>query len=188
MMLYARLRQTLNWFGPRDGPQTSTAGSRGAQRVQRVIQAVAMSTISKVIQVGSQSAFVALAVRHLGPERYGLWMVIMGGTAFAGLTSFGVVPALINGLAEANGKDDHEKANTLFSTCFFFLLCGAIVMAALFAAVFGHVDWAKLVNAPLRLAQETRSAVAIYAALYLVILPVSIVEATFTAYQEVHIN
>jgi O-antigen/teichoic acid export membrane protein len=115
-------------------------------------------------------------------------MVIMGGTAFAGLTSFGVVPALINGLAEANGKDDHERANTLFSTCFFFLLCCAIVVAALFAAVFGYVDWAALVNAPPGLARETRNAVAVYAAIYLVSFPLGVVEATYTAYQELHIN
>src|ERR1039458_2576366 len=188
MISYASLREALKWSEPRDGARTSTAGSRGVQRSQRVMQAAAMSTVSKVIQVGSQSAFVALAVRHLGPERYGLWMVIMGGTAFAGLTSFGVVPALINGLAEANGKDDHERANTLFSTCFFFLLCCAIVVAALFAAVFGYVDWAALVNAPPGLARETRNAVAVYAAIYLVSFPLGVVEATYTAYQELHIN
>ena len=186
--VHVALRELFKRSGPTDRSLTSTAGSRGAERWRRLTQAAAMSTVSKVMQLLSQSAFVALAVRHLGPERYGLWMVIMGGTAFAGLTSIGVVPALINGLAAAHGRDDQEKATTLFSTCFLFLVSAASLMGALFAIVFRYVDWAKLVNAPPALALETRSAVAIYAAIFLISLPLTSVEATFTAYQEVHIT
>src|ERR1039458_7069289 len=61
MISYASLREALKWSEPRDGARTSTAGSRGVQRRQRVMQAAAMSTVSKVMQVGSQAAFVALA-------------------------------------------------------------------------------------------------------------------------------
>ena len=163
------------------------ADFRSRDRIRRVRLAAGTSLASKALQVLSQTAFVALAVRHLGPEKYGLWMAICAGAAFGSVASIGVVPAFINGLAEAHGRDDRTAERQLFTSCFAFLLAVTVVLAGACLAVFPFVPWARSLNAPPSLIGEVTTAVAVYASIWLLQLPLSLVDATYTALQEAHI-
>lgn len=165
-----------------------TSDLRSQDRNRRLSISVVMSLISKIVQFGSQLAFVALAVRYLGAEKYGIWMTYTAVFGIAGLTSFGIGPGLVNSLASAHGREDIEEARVLFSTAFYMMAGISVLLASIFMFFFPYVDWQSLGNVPTRLAQEARLTVIVCGGLFLIQFPLSLVESTYTAYQESYIS
>ncbi|MDE1175008.1 MAG: lipopolysaccharide biosynthesis protein [Edaphobacter sp.] len=84
-----------------------------------------------------------MAYRHLGAERFGLWMTATSFVLFTTFADLGIGNGLTMRIAEANGVDDERSAVRQIS-CAFYLLCGICLFSVLIAAVcFRAVNWGR---------------------------------------------
>ncbi len=99
------------------------------------------SMASRVIGIGCQLLQVALVVKALGPESFGLWMTLNGVVGFVIFADLGLGVGAQNRLAEIFAHDSpkaREEAKAVFGSAFMFLLfCGVVL---------GFVCWAAAVN------------------------------------------
>ena len=140
------------------------------------------------MQLGSQTAFVALSVRYLGAEQFGVWMALIALFGVSTIATFGIGPGLVNALAEANGSDDKDKARALFTAAFFSMTLIAVILFLMFVGLAGVVSWASLINAPAQDAREVAWTASILAFFLFAQFPLGLVESTYTAYQESYIS
>src|SRR5665647_914819 len=68
------------------------------------------SGLSTVLATVTGLISVALTVRYLGIERYGLWLIISTLLAWLNLTDFGVGNAITNKLSEASSRNQQGEA------------------------------------------------------------------------------
>ncbi len=94
---------------------------RRAFRAGRVRLAFFTSAGSKILGLLVQFLAVPLAVRSLGPERFGLYTMLVSALVWIDLGRLGIGPGLTRELALAWNRDERERERTLFSNAMFFL-------------------------------------------------------------------
>ncbi len=68
------------------------------------------SGIAKAIGILASLISVPLTYRYLGPERYGIWMVLISIITALSFADLGIGNGLMNAVSEAYGKDDRRLA------------------------------------------------------------------------------
>jgi O-antigen/teichoic acid export membrane protein len=168
---------------------TSTAQGRAQERHRRIALTTAASAAARGISILTVLVSIPLAVRYLGPERYGLWATISSTIAILGFADAGLGNGLITTIAEAHGASDRTHAQRYVSSALF-MLCGvASGLAILFAVAYHWVPWPELYNVSSAGARaEAGIATAVFAGCFLVSLPLSVVEKVQLGYQEGYVN
>lgn len=182
--LWARARRTLSLVRLRP-IDVSTQEGRSQERYRRVLLSTMASALARglVILIGFVS--VPLTVGYLGAERFGLWATISSLAALVAFADLGIGNGLINAVAEASGRDDHEGARRVVSTGFFLLLGVAALIALAFALAYPLVPWARVFNvASPQAAREAGPAVAVFVACFAAGLPLGVVQKVQIGYQE----
>ncbi|MBC8106749.1 MAG: oligosaccharide flippase family protein, partial [Anaerolineae bacterium] len=182
--LFTRLRGYLSLlrFRPFD---TTTEGGRANERHRRIVLSATASFGAKAIYSLCMFVYVPLALNYLGQERYGLWQTITALMGMLAISDLGLGSGMISQLAAAQGNDDRTQARRIVSSALFITTFAAICLGAIFAAVYPMVDWASLFKAQLPLAMtEAGPAMAWCVALFLIGLPLNVVQATHLGYQE----
>jgi O-antigen/teichoic acid export membrane protein len=112
--------------------------ARGRQRYRRALITGLTSVSAKGVTLLSSLILVPLTFRHLGPERYGVWMTVTSMIQFLTFADLGIGNGLTLRVAAAQGRDDQEDVVKSISCAFFFLLgmCVAICSAVVVLAVF----------------------------------------------------
>ncbi|WP_440980286.1 lipopolysaccharide biosynthesis protein (plasmid) [Sphingomonas pseudosanguinis] len=117
---------------------------RRAFRAGRVRLAFFTSAGSKALGLLVQFLAVPLAVRSLGPERFGLYTMLVSALVWIDLGRLGIGPGLTRELALAWNRDERERERTIFSNAMFFLfgMAGLIGIALLlgYHAGAAHLD------------------------------------------------
>lgn len=146
--------------------------------------------LSQGLSIATGLISVPLTVSYLGQERYGIWLTINSLLTWLAISNLGFGGnALINSLAEANGKDDRELARELVATAFWSLVGIAAMLVAVFALAFPGIPWAAVFNAPSSVpTQELHLAVVISLACFVLMFPISIVDAVYQSYQKGYIG
>lgn len=86
---------------------------------------------ARVVSIGVRMLTIPIALRLLGPERYGLWLTISSLITWFGFASAGFGSALINALSAETARDDRLAMQRHVSTVIFSLLViGIIIIAA----------------------------------------------------------
>lgn len=122
-------------------PEVLTDVSRGAERNRRAVLTGSMSTLARVVQIGTSLITVPLTLRYLGNERFGLWMTISSVLAMASFADFGVGNGVLNTVAKAFGKDDMEGVRKAVSSGFAVLSCIAALLLLSFFSIFRFINW-----------------------------------------------
>lgn len=136
---YLLLVQSWVW------PSTGSAEHVRRTRSARLTSLSAAAAQGAGVLVGVVT--IPIAVRYLGPERYGVWLTLHSLLIWASVMDLGLGGnALINALADAKGRDDTRWAQELVSTAF--LIVGGLVLAVsiIFLAVFPHIGWSRVFN------------------------------------------
>ena len=85
------------------------------------------------------AAFVTTPIltRHLGPERYGIWVLVGATIAYVELLDLGFGGAVVSAVARVSAADDQDGLERTLNSAFFLLLGLGVValMAAILAAV-----------------------------------------------------
>jgi O-antigen/teichoic acid export membrane protein len=131
---------------------------------------------------------IPLAVGYLGIERYGIFVTVSSLSTLFVFADLGLGNGVLNLVADAHGRDDREAAARATSSAFFALLGVAALLALVIAAAFSRVDWPAFLNVRGTAAGEVGPTVIAIVALFLIGLPIGIVERLRLAYQEAYIT
>ncbi len=153
-----------------------------AQRWRRLRASIATGTLARGLSTVTQLVSVAVAVRQLGPEAFGSFVVISALVGWLGLTSVGVGPGLTRQIAASAAVNDRRTEARAFSSSFVIIgaigLVGAIVVVAVFQTgepAIGAVD---------QLAEDIRSATLLLALLAFGQAWLGVIEAAQLGHQE----
>jgi O-antigen/teichoic acid export membrane protein len=158
---------------------------RAENRYLGVFEAALTNLGTRVVAAAVGLVTVPLIVRHLGAERYGLWVIVGSVVAWLSLADLGVGNALTNLLARCHGENRPEEARRHVASAFWLLVVVAATVGALAWAAWPFVDWASVLS--VRSAQaraEAGPAMAVAVAMFLLALPLSLVPKIYGAYQE----
>lgn len=144
---------------------TSTESGRSKERIRRA----AITTISaggaKGLGILATLVTIPLTFRYLGPERYGLWMVLVSIISAMSFADLGIGNGLLNAISEAYGKDDRSLAREYLTSAFVLLSGVAIVLAVVAATAYPFIPWMRLFNvkSPAVAAEGARAILVLYA-------------------------
>ena len=180
----------VNLRALRGGLLSNESESRGRDRLRRAGVSGATSMLSQGLSIATGLISVPLTVNYLGKERYGIWLTINSLLMWLAISNLGFGGnALINSLAEANGKDDRELARELVATAFWSLVGIAASLVVVFALAFRFIPWSAVFNAPSSVPTiELRWAVILSVACFALMFPISIVDAVYQSYQRGYIG
>jgi O-antigen/teichoic acid export membrane protein len=164
---------------------TATETGRSKERYRRAFLTTLGSAVTRVIGVGTSLITVPLTLKYLGVERYGLWMTIASLIAFLGFSDLGIGNGLLNGISNANGRDDRILARQYVSSALFLLSAVAAVLGLAFFVAYPFIPWNAIfhVKSPQAIA-EAGPAVAAFLACFLIGFPGSIINKIQSGYQE----
>jgi O-antigen/teichoic acid export membrane protein len=166
-------------------------GDRRAFRAGRVRLAFMTSAGSKALGTLVQFVAVPLAVRSLGPERFGFYTMLVSALVWIDLGRLGIGPGLTRELALAWNRDQRDREQALFSSAVFFLFgIAALIAGLLSCAWFAGVLDVEAIFGPA--AAPYQSEILLGMAVVAVFLVMQIVssagEAARSAYQDEFIN
>jgi O-antigen/teichoic acid export membrane protein len=145
---------------------------------------VVAAGMARILAVASTLAVVPLALNYLGSDRYGLWVAIGSFTAMLTFADLGLGNGLVNAIAEANGRGDRDAARQYVSSGFMMLVGVSLVLAAVFAVLYGAVDWGQVFNSRGSGAAEAAPTVAVFVGCTALALPFGLVSKIQMGYQE----
>jgi O-antigen/teichoic acid export membrane protein len=162
---------------------TSQPG-RAAERHRRVALSALWSGVAWVTSVATALVIVPVVLHHLGSERYGVFATITAIAGLVGWADLGLGNGLISEVAAAQGRDDSASVARAVSTAFFALLSLAVLLAAVFAAVYSFVPWPSVFNVAGGAASGVGPAAAAFSTGVLLALPLAVVQRTEIGMQE----
>ena len=167
---------------------TSSEGGRSSERYRRIAFTSAAALGSRVVGMAANLVTVPLTFRYLGPERYGLWMVITSIIAMMAFADLGIGNGVVNSVAEAYGTGDRKLAREYVASAFALLLGIAVILAALGAMAYPHISWQKVFNVKSpTVASEGAAAFLVLFVWFIVNLPLSVINRAQTGLQQAYL-
>lgn len=148
-------------------------------RARRVgLSSLAMA-LGRGSQIGVSLITLPLLLAHLGPERFGLLMTLVGFTSWF-LLDVGIGEGVKLRLIECFARDDRRMARVYVSTGLVGLVTFALVVGVAFACLWRVVPWASVFRAA---PAEVEGALAVSVGLALAAIPLKILREIYTAEQ-----
>jgi O-antigen/teichoic acid export membrane protein len=124
---------------------TSTEHGLRAERDRRAVLTVLVGILARIASAVIGLLTIPLLLRHLGLERYGLWLTVAAGSSWLGLLQFGLAPSLLNRLASLSHASRGERARYV-SSAWWLGLAVAVVAAAGVLVLYQVAPWDVLFN------------------------------------------
>lgn len=167
------------------------SAERRAFRAGRVRLAFLTSAGSKALGLLVQFLAVPLAVRALGPERFGIYTMLVSALVWIDLGRLGIGPGLTRELAIAWNRDQRDREQMLFANAMAFLVVVAAAIGAVLLGVY-LAGWLRVDaifgSSALRFEGEIIAGMAVVAAFLVAQIVFSAGEAARSAYQDDFIN
>lgn len=171
------------------GLATPDPSGRSRLRYKRFLASGAAGLVGRGTSVLSTVISIPIILRHLGEERYGLWVTVMAMVPMLSFADLGIGNGLITTIARAHGSEDRHDAHRLVSTAFFALTALSVVLGFGFAVAVAIVPWESVFNVTGTFAAvEATPTVAAFAATFLIALPLSVVQKVQLGFQEGFVN
>ena len=151
--------------------------NRARDRQRRAALSAAMSMIAKLTSVATQLITVPITLHYLGPERYGMWLIMSSLVTMLSFADFGIGNGILNTVAAAYGRDDKAAMRVAISSGFVAL--GTVTVAILLALAlsYRHVGWYGFFNVRSPLARaEAGPAIAAFVLCFAFSVPATIVQ------------
>jgi O-antigen/teichoic acid export membrane protein len=144
------------------------------------------SFLSKALTIIISFVSVPLTVHYLGAERYGVWLTISSLLTWMALTDFGITGnALVNVIAEADGKDDRKLAREYTASAFWALNTVSLTIGGVLAAAFRWIHWRAIFRvSDVMTTQELHLACAITLLIFVLSFPLNMLNSIYNAYQD----
>lgn len=168
---------------------TSTAEGRAKDRQRRIAWTAIASFGAKAVALLTSLVSVRLTVNYLGEERFGMWAMLSSFVSLLMFTDLGIGNGLLNAVSDANGRDDRAEAQRSVASAFFLLLMLALCLLVIFFVLYPVVNWSKIFNVTsAKAVGESAPVIAVFAACFLINLPIGIVQRIQLGYQEGFVN
>lgn len=155
---------------------TSTEGGRSKERLRRAALTTVSAGGAKVIGLLVSLVTLPLTFKYLGPERYGLWMVLISIVSAMGFADLGIGNGLMNAISDAYGKDDHNLAREYVTSAFVMMLGIALFLAVAGAAAYPFMPWMRLFNVKsAAVAAEGSRALLVLYAWFVISIPIGVI-------------
>lgn len=162
----------------------TSSGDRSRERYRRAALTSVATLGARGSALASLLVSVPLVIHSVGPESFGVWLTLASILALLGFADLGIGNGLVNAASRASADDDASVA-AFVASAFYVLAGAAIALGVVFAAAYAFVPWADLVNAhSSSVRAEVAHAVAGLVALFLLGLPLRVVDRTQTALQD----
>jgi len=166
-----------------------TPDGRSKERLRRVALTALVSAFAQGVSMITMLISIPLTLNYLGAERYGLWITISSLITVLGFVDLGMGNGLLNAIANANGRNDREAAETYVSSAFYMLTGMALFLGIIWTLLSPQVSWTWLFHVTtIKAMSETGLALSIFVWCTLVNLPVGLVQKIHEGYQEGYIN
>ncbi len=166
---------------------TADLGTRGRERVRRVGLTGIATLASQGVKIATGLVSIPMTARYLGPERFGLWLLLGSFLSWVSLVDLGLSNTLTTELARADGREDSASPPILVSSAVFPVLVIAASILLVFSMLYPWANWAHLLNSTSAAASgEVGPALAVTAIIFSVRLPLGIIGRIYSAYQEGH--
>ena len=155
------------------------------RRLLAIVQGVVTGLANRFVGILISLISVPLSIGYLGPERFGVWVLIGSLLAWARMADLGIGNGLTNSLASAFGAERSDLARTHVSTAFAVLSAIALTLGAAVLFAWPWLDWPHLFGVHSALARaEVGPAIAVAVVIFLLGFPLSIIGATYMAVQD----
>jgi O-antigen/teichoic acid export membrane protein len=160
--------------------------NRGLERYRRAGITASTSFLSKALTIVISFVSVPLTVHYLGAERYGVWLTISSLLTWMALTDFGIAGnALVNVIAEADGKEDRQLAREYTASAFWALNGVSITIGAVLACSFQRIDWRAVFRvSEVMTTQELQLTCALTLVVFVLSFPLNMLNSVYSAYQD----
>jgi len=115
-------------------------------RERRAFISAVAATAAKLVNVATLLVSIPLVLNYLGPERYGLWLVMSSSIYILSFADLGIGNALIAFVADAYGKDDRNEIRAAVSTAALILAALSTIILLVFGIVGNLVPWSNWFN------------------------------------------
>src|ERR1035438_413993 len=165
---------------------TKTNLDRGLERYRRAGITASTSFLAKALTILIGFVSVPLTVHYLGTERYGVWLTISSLLTWMALTDFGIAGnALINVIAEADGRDDRQAAREYAASAFWALVTVSAAIGMLLAFTFRWIPWRAIFRVSLDVpTRELHLACALTLLVFALSMPLNMLNSIYSAYQD----
>jgi O-antigen/teichoic acid export membrane protein len=157
---------------------------KGERRTAIVLSAAA-GLLSKSVNFVMLFAVVPLTLPHLGPERFGVLMTILGYGALFSFVDLGIGSALIRETARSNAVDEPDRLAEMLGSGFALLIGLGLVFSL--AAQLLPIDKVFL-RLPAEYVDETRHALTVFALLFGVALPLQGLQKIYQGFQQAYLT
>ncbi len=155
---------------------TTTEEGRSNERMRRIALTALMSGLAKLISTLSVLIYIPLTLKYLGPDRYGIWMIFSSFALLFSFTDFGIGNGVLTLVAEGTGKADTLRQRTIITNGYISLCAIMIAFGLLFVASYQFIPWGGIFNTTSdELIQEIKVSAFIYALLFLVGIPIGLI-------------
>lgn len=162
-----------------------TEEGRSNERYRRAAWSTVALFFSRFLSILAGLVTVPLTLSYLGAESYGMWMTVSSLVGMASFADMGIGNGLLNSASEALGRGDRESAQKLISSALYALGGIALAVGAVFALIWGRVDWPSVFNVSAAgAASDAGPTVAALVAVFLVSMPLGVVQRVRMALQE----
>jgi O-antigen/teichoic acid export membrane protein len=164
---------------------TKTA-DRGRERYRRAGITASTSFLSKALTIAIGFVSVPLTIHYLGAERYGVWLTISSLLTWMVLTDFGIAGnALVNVIAESDGKDDRQMAGEYAASAFWTLTSISLTIGLIFAVGFQWIPWRAIFRvSEVMTTRELHFACALTLLVFVLTMPLNMLNSIYSAYQD----
>lgn len=161
---------------------------KGERRTAIVLSAAA-GLLSKSVNFVMLFAVVPLTLPHLGAERFGVLMTILGYGALFSFVDLGIGSALIRETARSNVMDEPDRLADMLGSGFALLIGLGLVfsLGLLLAAHLLPIDKVFL-RLQAQYVDETRNSLTVFALLFGVALPLQGVQKVYQGFQQAYLT
>jgi O-antigen/teichoic acid export membrane protein len=169
--------------------ETSTEAGRSKERVRRAAMTTVSAGGARALGMLASLVTVPLTFRYLGPERYGLWMVLVSIISAMTFADLGIGNGLVNAVSEAYGKDDNALAREYITSAFVLLLGIASILAVAAAIAWPFIPWMRLFNVhSAAVAAEGSRAFLVLYAWFVISIPIGVVTRAQAGLQQGYVS
>jgi O-antigen/teichoic acid export membrane protein len=157
-------------------------------RLLKIFKTGFSSLLIKLISVAISFISVPMTLGYLGKERYGIWLTLTSIFALITFADLGLGNSLTNSIAKAEVDQSDQDAKTQVSNTFFTLTAISILLSCIFSVFAVKHLFASLFHFATNLSnEETEISIYIIAFLFIINLPLGVVQRTYEGYQKGYI-
>ncbi|HEY7120314.1 MAG TPA: MATE family efflux transporter [Tepidisphaeraceae bacterium] len=158
-------------------------------RRKRYLSAVWSGAAARIVGILFSAASLALTVRYLGKERYGMWATISTMLSWLALANFGLGHGLTTRISAAMGRPDRRPAERAICSTYVIVTGVSAVLFVVAAVACAHVPWARVFNVTSATAiAEARPVASVALLLATAMLPLTIAASILTGHQRLDVS